>query len=85
MQLFRLGDDSKHKELAALSAVLAIETSTLSIYTHQGQILSTYSHDRIYFSLILYRHYLCRFISAATQPDSYSEEYLFYQIKSEQK
>lgn len=26
-----------------------------------------------------------RFISAATQPDSYSEEYLFYQIKSEQK
>ena len=26
-----------------------------------------------------------RFISAATQPGNYSEEYLFYQIKSEQK
>lgn len=56
MQLLRLGDDSKHKVLAALSAVLAMETSTLSIYTHQGQILSRYSHDGIYFSLILYKH-----------------------------
>lgn len=56
MKLLRLGDDSKHKELSALSAVLAMETSALSICTPQGQILSSYSHDWIYFRLILYRH-----------------------------
>lgn len=56
MQLLRLGDDSKHKELSALSAVLAMETSTLSIYAHQGQILSRYTQGGIYFSLILYKH-----------------------------
>lgn len=56
MQLIRLGGDSKNKELAALSAILVMETSTLSVSSHQGQILSRYSHDGIYFSLILYKH-----------------------------
>lgn len=53
MQLVRPNDDTKHKELTALSTVLAIEMSALSVYTHQGQPLSRYLHDNIYFSLIL--------------------------------
>lgn len=73
MQLLRPVDDSKHKELAALSAVLAIEISSLSLSAHQGQILSQYWHGCVYFSLVM-----CSFIS-------YSQEYIFYQIKSEQK
>lgn len=56
VQLLRLGDDSENKELAALSAVLAMATSALSVCSHQGQILSRYSHGGIYFSLILYKH-----------------------------
>lgn len=52
VQLLRLDNDSKNKELAALSAVLAMVTSALSVCSYQGQILSRYSHDGIYFSLI---------------------------------
>lgn len=58
MQHFRLADDSKHKELAALSVSLASETNPLSIYAYQGQTLSRHSHDDIYFSPISYRHLL---------------------------
>lgn len=64
MQLVAPVDDSKHKELDALSAPLAIEMSILSISMHQGQILSRCWHDGIYFSLVL-----CAFICAATQAD----------------
>lgn len=59
MQHFRLADDSKHKELAALSAfLLASETSPLSICAYQGQTLSRHPRDDIYFSPISYRHLL---------------------------
>lgn len=50
MQLFMLGDDSKHKELTALSAVLAIETSTLSTLIKDKHCLGTHMTEFIFSS-----------------------------------
>lgn len=84
MQLLRHGDDGEHKELAALSAVLAIETGTLSIFTHQGQILSWCSHAGIYFSQI----FVEKKKGLSPQPHrpiAIHRNSWFYQMKSEQK
>lgn len=54
-----------------------LETSILSICTHQGQILSSCLHDGVYFSLILCKHQVL-----SQQPENYSGDgFSFYEVE----
>lgn len=78
MQLLRLADHNQTQRAHRTICCSCLETSILSICTHQGQILSRYLHDGIYFSLSLCKHQVL-----SQQPENYSGDgfSFFYEME----